>query len=64
MVKNLPTNVGGAGDAGDSGLIPGSKDLWRRKWQPTSVFLFGRFNGQMSLAAYSLLGCKESDTTE
>ena len=36
MVKNLPANTG---DAGDSGLIPGSEDPWWRKWQPTPVFL-------------------------
>ena len=35
----------------------------RRKWQPTSVFLPGKSNGQ-SLAGYSPWGHKESDTTE
>ena len=28
--------------------------LWRRKWQPTPVFLPGKFHGQMSLAGCSL----------
>ena len=37
---------------------------WRRKWQPTPVFLLGKFHGQRSLAGYSPWGCKESDTTE
>ena len=37
---------------------------WRRKWQPTPVFLPGKSHGQRSLAGYSLRGCKESDTTE
>ena len=37
---------------------------WRRKWQPTSVFLPGESHGQRSLAGYSWWGCKESDTTE
>ena len=37
---------------------------WRREWQPTPVFLPGEFHGQRSLAGYSPLGCKESDTTE
>ena len=37
---------------------------WRRKWQPTPVFLLGKFHGQMSLTGYSPWGCKESDTTE
>ena len=26
---------------------------WRRKWQPTLVFLPGKFHGERSLAAYS-----------
>ena len=37
---------------------------WRRKWQPTPVFLPGKSHGWMSLAGYSPWGCKESDTTE
>ena len=37
---------------------------WRRKWQPTPVFLPGCSHGQSSLAGYSPWGCKESDTTE
>ena len=37
---------------------------WRRRWQPTPVFLPGEFHGQRSLVTYSLRGCKESDTTE
>ena len=40
------------------------KTPWRRKWQPTPVFLPGKSHGQRSLAGYSPLGCKESDTTE
>ena len=31
---------------------------WRRKWQPTLVFLLGESHGQRSLAGYSLWGCK------
>jgi len=38
-VKNPPANVG---DAGDVGPIPGGKIPWRRKWQPTPVFLPGK----------------------
>ena len=43
MVKNLPTMF-------DPwvGKIP-----WRRKWQPTPVFLLGEFHEQRSLAGYS-----------
>jgi len=37
---------------------------WRRKWQPTPVFLPGKSRGQRSLMGYSPWGCKESDTTE
>ena len=37
---------------------------WRRKWQPTPVFLPGESHGQKSLAGYSPWGRKESDTTE
>ena len=35
---------------------------WRRRWQPTSVFLPGESHGQRSLVGYSLWGHKESDT--
>ena len=37
---------------------------WRRKWQPTQVFLLGEFHGERSLEGYSLRGCKESDMNE
>ena len=37
---------------------------WRRKWQPTPVFLPGKSHGQRSLAGCSPWGRKESDTTE
>ena len=37
---------------------------WRRKQQPTPVFLPGESHGQRSLSGYSPRGCKESDTTE
>ena len=37
---------------------------WRRKWQPTPVFLPGKFHGQRTLAGSSPRGCKELDTTE
>ena len=40
------------------------KILWRRKWQPTPVFLYGKSHGQRILAGCSLWGCKESVTTE
>ena len=31
---------------------------WRRKWQPTPVFLTGKSHGQRRLAGYSSWGCK------
>ena len=37
---------------------------WRRKWQPTPVFLPGESQGQGSLVGCHLWGCTESDTTE
>ena len=37
---------------------------WRKKWQPTPVFLPGKSHGQKRLAGCSPWGCKESDTTE
>ena len=37
---------------------------WRRKRQPTPVFLPGKSHGQRSQVGYSPWGCKESDTTE
>ena len=37
---------------------------WRRKWQPTPVFLPGKSHGRRSLAGYSPWGFKESDMTE
>ena len=38
--------------------------IWRRKWQPTPVFLPGASHGQRSLASYGPWGRKESDRTE
>ena len=37
---------------------------WRRKWEPTPVFLPGESQGQRSLVGCRLWGCTESDTTE
>ena len=55
-VKNPPAN---AGDTGDNGFDPWVRKMpWRRKWQPTPVFLPGRSHGQRSLAGSSPWGCK------
>ena len=41
-------------DVGDLGLIPGSRRFpWRRKWQPTPVFLPRESHGWRSLMGYS-----------
>ena len=37
---------------------------WRRKWQPTPVFLPGEFHGQRNLVGYSPWGHKDSDIAE
>ena len=37
---------------------------WRRKWQPTPVFLPGESQGQGSLVGCRLRGRTESDTTD
>ena len=58
MVKDSPANVG------DMSSIPGLRKLPERKWQPTRVFLPGKFHGPRSWVGYSPGGCKESDTTE
>ena len=38
--------------------------MWRRKWQPTPVFLPGEFQGRGSLVGCHLWGRTESDMTE
>ena len=56
--KGFPGGVEGKelpADSGDVDLIPGSgRPPWRRKWQPTLVFLPGKFQGQRSLAGYTV----------
>ena len=37
---------------------------WRRKWQPTAVFLPGKSHGQRNLVGYSPWGHKELDMAE
>ena len=43
VIKSSPAN---AGDARDTGLIPGLGRPWSKKWQPSPVFLPGKFHGQ------------------
>ena len=40
------------------------KILWRKAWQPTTVFLSGESHGQRSLKGYSPWGPKELDMTK
>ena len=56
--KRLPA-IQGCGFDFWVGNIP-----WRRKWQPTPVFLPGKSHGQRSLGGCSPWGGKEWDTTE
>ena len=52
------------GDARDNGFdLWVRKFPWRRKWQPSPVFLPGESCGQRSLEGYSPWGHQESDTT-
>ena len=52
-------------NTGGLGLIPGSGRFpWRRKWQPTPVFLHGESHGQRSLVGYSPWGRKELNMTQ
>ena len=53
MVKNPPANAGGLSSIPWLGSFP-----WRRKWQPTPVFLPGESRGQRSLVGYSSRGRK------
>ena len=59
MVKNLPAMQE------IYGFNPWvRKSPWRRKWQPTPVFLPGESYRQRRLAGYSPQGHKELDATE
>ena len=58
-----------ASNVGDPGSMPSfdpwvGKIPWRRKWQPTPLFLPGESHGWRSLVGYSPQGRKESERTE
>ena len=54
-----------AGDSGDTGSIPGlGRSPGGGKWQPTPVFLPGKFHGQRSLAGYIVHGITELNMVE
>ena len=62
VVKNPPANVG---DTGNLSWIPWVMKIpWRKKWQPTPVFLPGKSHGERSMVGYSPWGHKESNTTQ
>ena len=52
VVKNLPASAGEVRDTASAWV---EKILWKRKWQPTPVFLPGKFHEKR---AYSLWGHK------
>ena len=62
MVKNLPAMQEMQEIYGFDPWV--GKIPWRRKWQPTPVFLPGKPHGQRSLVGYSPWGHKVSDMTE
>ena len=78
LVSVLPRNIQDWFPLGLTGLILLSKgpsrvfsnttvqkyQFWRRKWQPTPVFLPGESQGQGSLVGCCLWGHTESDTTD
>ena len=50
---------------GSPGFTPWVRKIpWRRKWQPTPVFLPGESHGRRSMVGYSPQCRKESGTTE
>ena len=62
VIKNLPANAGVIKRHRFDPWV--RKTPWRRKWQPTPVFLPGKSHGQRSLVGYSPQGHKELDVTE
>ena len=58
VAKNPPAN------AGDTSLIPGlGKFPWRRKWQPTPVFLPGESHGTWHATVYEVVNSQTRTTT-
>ena len=61
MVKNPPASVGDVGDLGSNPWV--RKIPWRRKWQPTPVFLPGKSH-QRRARRVIIHGVAESDMTK
>ena len=64
--KATPLSLGSS-SSGNSGILPRSflqfygpiwTILWRKKWQPTPVFLPEKYHGQRSLVGYNPQGHK------
>ena len=71
LKQGLCINLEGQNVEGDGREVQKGEDIcipmadsWRRKWQPTPVFLPGKSHGCRSLVAYSPRGRKESDVAE
>ena len=62
LTINLPENTGAAGGLGFGPWV--RKIPWRRRPDPTLIFLPGEFHGQRTLVGYRPWGCKESDRTK
>ena len=63
-VTNLLSMQGDPGNMGHAFDLWIRKSPWRRKWQPTPVFLPGKSHGQSSLSGYNPWGCKELGMAE
>ena len=65
LLLGLSSNCGvGGGGSWWGGYSSCGAWAWRRKWQPTPVFLPGESQGRGSLVGCCLWGRTESDTTE
>ena len=70
MLKNSPANAGTTRDGGSQrpGNVGSQKWVgkipWSSNWQPTLVFLFGKFPGQRSLVDYCPWGHNKLDMTD
>ena len=64
LPRSLQSDNGSAFKAAVTQGVSKALGPWRRKWQPTPVFLSGESHGRRSLVGYSPRGRKESDTTE
>ena len=58
--KEFACNAGDSLQLRRPGFNPWVGKIWRRKWQPTPLFLPGKSHGQKSLACYSPWCCKRA----